>query len=406
MLNNAISVIRRHSSISRQCPYLCFRDTLMRTDSQCLPFAQNAAIPQTLLGMKNFSAARVRERCGNVAEQCALQRSAFINFHRGTAVMGPRAVIAGGTVNNSSAAGSQSDNVHFSYLARASPSGPAVVKFGSVVPSNAGRNLPVVSAYLFSLHPETGHLAASFDGETVTEIRTAAASIAAALELADRVFGGCRNVKHIAVIGSGVQGRAHARAALAMFPALFSLTMCSPRADTLSVAAVFGDGDNGNGTAEMAARVVRFSSDSAAARAAADIIFLCTNTSTPIAESFLQPAGESPEGADTTAAKRTIVVSVGSFAPDRSEVPVADLLRADLIAVDDAETCVAQCGSVVQALAAAEQKQQIVERIRAIGSLFDEPPETKKPLQSALYFTVGLGIQDAVVAEFLLASNE
>jgi len=60
------------------------------------------------------------------------QRQVFKNFYLDEAVMGPRAIL------------SQGENAQFSYIARASKDGPTIVKFGTVVPSNATRDISVV----------------------------------------------------------------------------------------------------------------------------------------------------------------------------------------------------------------------------------------------------------------------
>lgn len=70
------------------------------------------------------------------------QRKVFSNFADQIAVMGPRAILT------------QGENAQFSYIARASESGPTIVKFGTVIPSNFTRNIPVV--HLFA--PTPSHL--------------------------------------------------------------------------------------------------------------------------------------------------------------------------------------------------------------------------------------------------------
>jgi len=126
------------------------------------------------------------------------QRQVFKNYYLNEAVMGPRAIL------------SQNENAQFSYIARASKNGPTVIKFGSVVPSNSDKNIPVVQTTVAILDTTTGSVKLFLDGEAVTKWRTVCASMAAASTLANQV-------KNIAVIGLGHQGIAHIQAAKSIF---------------------------------------------------------------------------------------------------------------------------------------------------------------------------------------------
>ena len=126
------------------------------------------------------------------------QRQVFKNFFLNEAVMGPRAILA------------QNENAQFSYIARASKEGPTIVKFGTVVPSNSNRNIPVVQTMVSVIDAQTGSVKLFLDGESVTKWRTVSASMAAASELSNQV-------KRIAVVGLGHQGQAHLRAAQSIF---------------------------------------------------------------------------------------------------------------------------------------------------------------------------------------------
>ena len=151
----------------------------------------NTASPITI------SAAEVESAC-SLSEVVESQRKAFAGLISGSSVMGPRAVITNG------------ENAQFSYIARASSTAPTIVKFGSVTSSNSAKGLPVVQAYIAVMDSETGSLTYFVDGESVTRIRTTAASMVAAQELANKP-------KYITVIGSAPQAIAHAKAALELF---------------------------------------------------------------------------------------------------------------------------------------------------------------------------------------------
>ena len=98
------------------------------------------------------------------------------------------------------------DSVVFAYVSRLSRDTGAVAKFGSVNPGNAALGLPTVHAVITALDPVTGELVAVMDGTAVTTLRTAAAGAVAfdALSTADSA--------ELALIGSGTQALAHARA--------------------------------------------------------------------------------------------------------------------------------------------------------------------------------------------------
>jgi alanine dehydrogenase len=81
--------------------------------------------------------------------------------------------------------------------------GPVVVKLVGVFPGNAARGLEAHPAVICLLDGETGIALALMDGEHVTAMRTAAAA-ALSVRLAARA-----DARVLAVIGAGVQARAH-----------------------------------------------------------------------------------------------------------------------------------------------------------------------------------------------------
>ena len=72
-------------------------------------------------------------------------------------------------------------------------------------PSNAERGIPTHMATIFLVDPETGTPLAIMDGRLITEMRTAAVSAAATKLLA------APDSKILAILGSGVQARSHAK---------------------------------------------------------------------------------------------------------------------------------------------------------------------------------------------------
>ena len=278
------------------------------------------------------------------------QRQVFKNFYLDEAVMGPRAIL------------SQGENAQFSYIARASKDGPTIVKFGTVVPSNAGRNISVVQTTVSVIDAITGSIKLFLDGEAVTKWRTVCASIAAAKELANPV-------KKIAIIGMGHQGKAHALAAKEIF---------KPE----QIIGIDKELKNNDLSIDLTQDIE--------AAYGCDLIFICTNSQAPVINSALKSG--------------STCISIGSFAPNRLEVSVGALAKADKVFGDDAKTISEQAGSVVKTLAHAERNW---DQAQSIGGVYAQKINGRENKEEVIYyFSVGLGIQDAALAEFILANGE
>ena len=278
------------------------------------------------------------------------QRQVFKNYFLDQAVMGPRAIL------------SQNENAQFSYIARASTDGPTIVKFGTVVPSNAGRDIPVVQTTVSVIDATTGSVKLFLDGEAVTKWRTVCASMAAAKELSNPV-------KKIAVIGVGHQGAAHLQAAKHIF---------KPER-IIGIDQDLKKSDLG----------IEITQDIQAAYDC-DLIFICTNSQEPVINSVLNSG--------------STCISIGSFAPNRLEVSVSALSKADKVFGDDAKTISEQSGSVVKTLENYERSWQYAQSIGGVYAGNIKGRENKE--QVIYYFSVGLGIQDAALAEFILANGK
>jgi ornithine cyclodeaminase len=100
----------------------------------------------------------------------------------------------------------------------------------------------------------------------------------------------------------------------------------------------------------------------------------------------------------------TTCISIGSFAPNRQEVSAPVLALADKVFGDDAKTISEQSGSVVMALGLADRKWSEVESIGALYAGKTSGRDNKD--QVIYYFSVGLGIQDAALAEFILKNGK
>src|SRR6266567_3311284 len=79
-------------------------------------------------------------------------------------------------------------------------------KLVSLFPGNAGTALPTHQAVIVCFDPATGSPAALMDAEYITEVRTVAGSALSTRLLARE------DSRVLAILGTGVQARAHARA--------------------------------------------------------------------------------------------------------------------------------------------------------------------------------------------------
>src|SRR5262245_22632105 len=77
------------------------------------------------------------------------------------------------------------------------------LKLVSFYPANAAKNIPTHMAMILLVKPETGEPLAVMDGRLITEMRTAAVSAAITNRLA------ARESRILAILGSGVQAKAH-----------------------------------------------------------------------------------------------------------------------------------------------------------------------------------------------------
>ena len=297
--------------------------------------------------MATFLSGSEIEALCTLEEVMASQREVFARHHRGETVLGPRAVLT------------QGENAQFSYIARASSDGPTIVKFGTVVPSNSSRGLPAVQTTVAALDSKTGSPNFFFDGEAVTRLRTVATSMAVAKALTPQA-------KRIAVVGIGHQGLAHAKAASEIFRPIELIGVLQQTKGTISTQSLF----------------TSISTDLSALHEF-DLAFICTNSLKPVL--------------NTPLADQSLVISIGSFAPNRSEVAVDLLLNAENLFVDDPSISKEQCGSVREAIAFSGEKMS---EPQGIGALFQEKSLTISG--RSYFFSVGLGIQDAALVELLL----
>lgn len=290
------------------------------------------------------------------------QREAFLAHGRGDTQV-QRALLDG-----------PADSTTFSYASRLSADSGSVAKFGSVVPANEARGLPVVSAMVLALDGSDGRPVALLDGTAITAVRTSAASAVAAqaLSVGGRV--------ELAVIGTGVQGQAHVRA-LAHALELSSVRIWGPLTEQARQAAT--ELTESLGLPVTAVGSARDAVDGA------QVVVTCTTSATPVIDAnWLLPG--------------CTLISVGSFAADRCEVGNDLLLRADAIVVDDIPTACEQAGPIVSGL----RDGTIAEPdLVSLGDVVCGQREARRADTDIVYYnSVGLGFQDAAAAWAIIAA--
>lgn len=285
------------------------------------------------------------------------QREAFTRLGAGEAVQPPRLLVPG-----------PDESVSFCYSSRIAPGAPAVSKFGSVNPANAARGLGAVHSVITVLDAETGAPRAIINGDSVTGLRTSAATTLAMQQVAPEA-------RSVLVVGTGAQARAH----------LAAFAVTHPEAD------LWLFGRNPAAATEVAAEhgaAVKGDLEQAVRRA--DIVVLCTSSLTPVIE-------------DAWVTDGTTVASVGSFAPDRIELPPSLLARSTVV-VDHRPSALTDSGPLVEALSAGSLAPQA---ITDLGSLLTGASSaTRTPADTVTYLSVGVGAQDAAAARFILTTAE
>ena len=228
---------------------------------------------------------------------------------------------------------------------------------------------------------------ARVDGGELTTLRTAAASALAVEVLAPHLLDAAGPVG-VAVLGSGVQGRAHVDAVLDVLSSA-SLRLWGQASGTVRAWAE-------QVRAEHPGTNVTTATTPAQAVAGADVVLCCTSAHDPLfAADDLAP--------------RALVVSVGSVAPDRREVP-RDLVDTARVVVDSPADAASGCGPVVDAVARGTLDPAT---LTGLGAVLDEPGVGVGTASTAgtggspgrtLHLSVGIGLQDAAAAWAVLAA--
>jgi ornithine cyclodeaminase len=244
------------------------------------------------------------------------------------------------------------------------------IKIVSVYGENPSAGLPVVTASMLVLDPDTGLPRSFMDGNSLTAIRTGAGGGLAAELLARR------DASVVALFGAGVQ----ARAQLQGVTAVRGIRQVNLISRTLSSTQKLAEEISGWGAGISVNPV----SDPAEAIRGADIVIAATTSASPLFEgNRLEPG--------------THVTGVGSYTPEMQEVDENTVKRARVV-VDSREACLSEAGDIIIPGAYIDAELgEIVNGVKAGRQSDDE---------ITFFKSVGIAAQDAVAAAAALEEAE
>ncbi|MHB8574287.1 MAG: ornithine cyclodeaminase family protein [Dehalococcoidia bacterium] len=249
-------------------------------------------------------------------------------------------------------------------------------KLVSVFPANPARGLESHHGLVLLFDPETGRPQAVMDGTFITTARTAAVS-AVSVDLLARP-----DASVLAVIGAGVQARAHLWALAGVRP--FREARVASR-----------DPAHARALAESTAPHLPFPviavADAAAAVRGADVVVTATSAATPVVQRhWLKPGVH--------------VVAVGSSTSDARELD-SETVRDALLVVDSRTGALAESGDILTPLRAGIIDEAHIHA--ELGELLAglRPGRTSAD-QITLYKSLGLAVQDLAAARLALGAAQ
>lgn len=228
-------------------------------------------------------------------------------------------------------------------------------KLVNLYPNNATRGLPTHLAIIVLFRSETGEPLAVLDGRLITELRTAAVSAVATRLLSPP------NASKLAILGSGVQARAHVKA-LGLVRGFREIRVWSRNPQHAKLLA-----DELGGVATSAEEAVRD----------ADVVVTVTNSSEPVLRGkWLKPG--------------VLINAVGAVGLARRELD-DDAMRGAVI-VDSREAALKESGDILLARA-------------SIYAELGELLAGTKPMPEAeitVFKSLGLAVEDLAAAKLVL----
>ena len=253
--------------------------------------------------------------------------------------------------------------------------GALAAKLVTLFPGNAGGPLPTHQALVAVFDPATGEPVAIMDGTAITALRTGACSALATRLLARE------DARVLAIVGTGVQARAHART-VPLVRAFEEVRVAGPRR---------GRGRAPGGRAARRRPAGRAAPSLEDAARGADVVCACTHAAEPVLErAWLAPG--------------THVTSVG-YNPDGRELDAATVADA-LVVVESRATALAPAPAGANditwpirdgVITAAHVHAELGELVA--GSR----PGRGSPEQLTVYKSVGIAVEDAAAAALVLA---
>ncbi|HMB93735.1 MAG TPA: hypothetical protein VKP65_22980 [Rhodothermales bacterium] len=245
------------------------------------------------------------------------------------------------------------------------------VKVVSINNENSGRDLPLIHALVMVLDAPTGRPLALMDGETLTALRTGAAS-GLATDLLAR-----ENASVVAIFGAGAQARSQLEAVCAVRP-ITRVLVFSRGADK---AGAFAQ------EMQTALGIDVQVAEQPAQLQHADVICTATTSATPVFDHQQVKAGVHING-------------VGSYRPDMAEVP-GETVQAARVFVDHRGSCLAEAGDLIQPLEAGLITEAHL--LAEIGAVAAGYTAGRISAQDITFFkSVGNAVQDLVAASYVL----
>jgi ornithine cyclodeaminase/alanine dehydrogenase-like protein (mu-crystallin family) len=228
-------------------------------------------------------------------------------------------------------------------------------KLVNFYPDNARRGLPTHLAIIALFRSDTGEPLAILDGRLITELRTAAVSAVATRLLSSP------NASRLAILGSGVQARAHVRA-LGLVRRFEDIRIWSRSPQHAKLLA-----DEIGGTATSAEDAVRD----------ADVVVTVTNAPEPVLRGkWLKPG--------------VLINAVGAVGPTRRELD-DDAMRGALI-VDSRQAALQESGDML--LAGASIYAELGELLAGT--------KPKPESEITVFKSLGLAVEDLAAAKLVL----
>lgn len=244
------------------------------------------------------------------------------------------------------------------------------IKIVSVYEDNPSLGLPIISAVVLAMDPETGFPKAIMEGGSLTGIRTGAGGGLAADYLARQ------DSQVVGLFGAGVQARAQLAAVLAVRKIgqvnLISRTQASAEKLAAEIATWAG------------APAVTLVETPKQAVQAADIVICATTARTPLFD-----GGDLKPGVHVTA--------VGTFTPDAREVDETTVRQAYVV-VDSYEMAALEAGDLL--IPGVEPQAELGELVNGLK------PGRQSDAQMTFFKSVGVAVQDAAAAWAVLTEAE